>query len=219
MKPKTSAPRPIAQSVAPTKSTRTGLRPDARCGTCRRMSTTVASAIGTLMRKIARQLERPISQPPSSGPTTVEIALHAVHVPIAAPRSWPENVVVRTASDDGVSSAPAIPWMPRKTISVVESGASAHRSDASPKSPTPSVNIRTSPKMSPSEPPTRISEPSVRRYASTTHCWAASPPPRPDRRTEDRRHQRPAGRHGFDPSRRRSRHDRSEPMPAHRRTT
>src|SRR6476661_6532171 len=32
--------------------------------------------------------------------------------------------------------------------------------------------------MSPSEPPTRISEPSVRRYESTTHCWVASPPPR-----------------------------------------
>jgi hypothetical protein len=32
--------------------------------------------------------------------------------------------------------------------------------------------------MSPSEPPTRISEPSVRRYESTTHCCVANPPPR-----------------------------------------
>ena len=32
--------------------------------------------------------------------------------------------------------------------------------------------------MSPSEPPTRMSEPSVSRYASTIHCWAARPPPR-----------------------------------------
>src|SRR5215467_3300892 len=32
--------------------------------------------------------------------------------------------------------------------------------------------------MSPSEPPTRMSDPSVSRYASTTHCCVASPPPR-----------------------------------------
>src|SRR3954468_15334588 len=32
--------------------------------------------------------------------------------------------------------------------------------------------------MSPSEPPTRISDPSVSRYAFTTHCCPARPPPR-----------------------------------------
>ena len=76
---------------------------------------------------------KPISQPPSSGPTTVEMPLHAVHVPIAAPRSSPEKVEVMTASDAGVSSAPATPWMARKTISVVDVGATAHSADASPK--------------------------------------------------------------------------------------
>jgi len=38
--------------------------------------------------------------------------------------------------------------------------------------------MRTAPKMSPSEPPTRMSDPSVSRYAPTIHCCAASPPPR-----------------------------------------
>ena len=123
----------------------------------------MASAIGTFSRKITRQLVTPISQPPSSGPTTVEMPLHAVHVPIAAPRSAPENVDVMTASEAGVSSAPATPWMARKTISEVEVGAAAHSTDATPNSATPSVNMRTSPKMSPSEPPTRMSEPSVSR--------------------------------------------------------
>jgi hypothetical protein len=37
---------------------------------------------------------------------------------------------------------------------------------------------RRGPKRSPSEPPTSRSDPSVRRYASTTHCCSASPPPR-----------------------------------------
>ena len=93
----------------------------------------VASATGTLIRKIARHVHTPISQPPISGPVMNEIPLHAVQVPIAAPRSPPENVDVRIASDAGVRSAPARPWSPRKTISVVEVGAAAQRADATPK--------------------------------------------------------------------------------------
>jgi len=42
-------------------------------------------------------------------------------------------------------------------------GATAHRSEARPNPPTPSVKILRSPKRSASEPPTRISEPSVSR--------------------------------------------------------
>src|SRR5438067_7391064 len=74
----------------------------------------VTIAIGTFRKKITRQLEISISQPPSSGPTTVEMPLQAVQVPIAAPRSVPENVDVITASDAGVRSAPARPCKPRK---------------------------------------------------------------------------------------------------------
>jgi hypothetical protein len=32
--------------------------------------------------------------------------------------------------------------------------------------------------MSPSDPPSRINEPSVSKYAFVTHCWPARPPPR-----------------------------------------
>jgi hypothetical protein len=134
--------------------------------------------MGRLSRKITRQLEMPISQPPSSGPSTVEAPLQAVHVPIAVPRSAPPNVVVITASDAGVSNAPATPCKPRHTISTFAVGASAQSSEAIPKAVTPTLNTRTGPKMSPSDPPTRMKEPSVSMYASTTHCWAASPPPR-----------------------------------------
>ena len=54
-------------------------------------------------------------------------------MPIAAPRSSPENVAVSTASEAGVSSAPATPWTPRKTIRDVESGAAAQSTEATPK--------------------------------------------------------------------------------------
>src|ERR687885_730970 len=49
---------------------------------------------------------------------------------------------------------------------MLPSAATAQRSDVAP-------NV-----ASPSEPPTRISDPSVSRYASTTHCCSARPPPR-----------------------------------------
>ena len=123
----------------------------------------VASAIGTFKKKITRQLEIPISHPPSNGPTTVEMPLQAVHVPIAAPRSAPANVEVISARDAGVKSAPAMPCRPRKTISVSTFGATAQSTDATPNQATPRRKTRASPKMSPSDPPTRISEPSVSR--------------------------------------------------------
>src|SRR5881392_148153 len=93
-------------------------------------SATVATAIGTLMMKITRHEAMPISQPPTSGPITVEMPLHAVHVPIAAPRSAPENDEVITASDAGVSKAPATPWIPRKTIRALIVGARAQSTEA-----------------------------------------------------------------------------------------
>ena len=94
---------------------------------------------------------------------TVEMPLQAVHVPIAAPRATPENVPVIRASEAGVSNAPAMPCSPRKTIRVSAFGATAQSAEASPNVVTPIAKMRNAPKMSPSEPPTRISEPSVRR--------------------------------------------------------
>jgi hypothetical protein len=178
MKPRTMPPKPTAQRRAPMASTRTSVRRVASRGTFVSARASAAATIGRLSRKITRQLEMPINQPPSSGPKTVEMPLHAVHVPIAAPRSVPANVFVMTARDAGVRSAPAIPWRPRQTIRTFAVGASAQRSEATPKPVTPSRNMRTGPKMSPRDPPTRMSEPSVSRYASMTHCCAASPPPR-----------------------------------------
>ena len=87
----------------------------------------------------------------------------AVHEPIAAPRSSAGNAEMMSASALGVSSAPKAPCSARPAIRSSMLGATAHSTDTTPKPATPSEKMRRSPKMSPSEPPTRISEPSVSR--------------------------------------------------------
>src|SRR5207253_5827986 len=133
---------------------------------------------GGLIRKMERQDATETSQPPTSGPITNEIPVHAVQVPIAAPRSSPAKFAVIVASAAGVRSAPETPCRPRATINPAPEVETAQRIDVTPKAVTPSAKMRLPPKRSPSEPPTRMSAPSVSRYASTTHCWRASPPPR-----------------------------------------
>ena len=49
--------------------------------------------------------------------------------------------------------------------------------DAMPNSTSPMRITRMRPYTSLSDPATRMSDPSVIRYASTTHCWVAIPPP------------------------------------------
>ena len=83
--------------------------------------------------------------------------------PIAAPRSSPEKTATMMARALGVSRAPKIPCSARKAMSASIDGESAQPSDTMPKPATPSAKIRRSPKRSPSEPPTRIREPSVSR--------------------------------------------------------
>src|SRR5271168_437188 len=53
-----------------------------------------------------------------------------------------------------------------------------HQADAAAKTQTPKRNIRRRPNVSPSEPPTRINEPSSSKYASTTHCKSATVAPK-----------------------------------------
>ena len=115
------------------------------------------------MTKIQRHEPTASSSPPTSGPTTVAIPPQAVQEPIAAPRSESGKVATMTARALGVSSAPATPWRARIAIRTPIVGASAHSSEATPKPPTPIENTRRSPSTSPSEPPSRISEPSVSR--------------------------------------------------------
>ncbi len=112
---------------------------------------------------MTRQLETSTSQPPKVGPMMNEMPVQDVHCPMALPRAVPVKVAVIMAREAGVRSAPAMPWMPRKTMSAGASGAIAQRTEAPAKLATPIAKTFDSPKMSPSEPPTRISDPSVSR--------------------------------------------------------
>ena len=132
-------------------------------GTAARTSASVASTNGTLMAKIQRQDALSTSRPPPSGPITIAMPAHAVHVPIAAPRSSAGNVALMTDSEEGTSTAPAIPCSPRAAMSRPAVGATAHSSELSAKPASPTANIRRRPSRSPSEPPTSSSAPSVSR--------------------------------------------------------
>ena len=130
----------------------------------------------TLTRNTQRHEATVTSAPPPSGPITVAIPVHAVHVPIAIARSCSANVSMISASVLGTSSAPATPWIARAAISTPLVGAAAHSSEQTPNAPVPIANTRRRPNRSPSEPPTSSSAESVSAYASTIHCCSARPP-------------------------------------------
>ena len=127
------------------------------------ISTSVAIAIGTLIRKMPRHETVVTSQPPTSGPTRKAIPVQAVHVPIAAPRSSPSKSTEIVASDAGVSRAPATPCAERAVIREASFHATAHSTEVIAKAITPITKIRRCPKQVPSEPPIRISALSVSR--------------------------------------------------------
>ena len=155
--------RPNAQSAAPITSTLVSSGTPRPSGTARMTRNIVASTSGTFSAKIHRHEPESTIWPPTSGPITTPIAPQAVQAPTALARSSSGNTVTITASAAGVSIAPATPWSARASTSSSIVGASAQRTDATPKPATPSENTLRSPKMSPSEPPMRMSEASVTR--------------------------------------------------------
>jgi hypothetical protein len=117
----------------------------ARAGTAMRTMTTVATTKGTLMAKIQRHDATSMSHPPASGPMTIAMPPHAVHEPIAAPRSSAGKLATMTASALGVSSAPNTPCSARPATSTSIDGATAQITLTTPKPATPSVKMRRSP--------------------------------------------------------------------------
>ncbi len=92
------------------------------------------------MRKIARQPTVSTSQPPITGPSAPVIAPAAAQVPIARPRSSPENPAPRMARLDGISSAAPTPWTARPASNSPRLGASAQASEARLNSISPAAN-------------------------------------------------------------------------------
>ena len=116
-----------------------------------------------MIAKIQRHEAASISCPPTSGPTMVAMPDHASQEPTAAPRSAGGKAATMTASALGASSAPKTPCATRPPTITSMLGASAHTSDVAPNPTSPIEKTRRSPKTSPSEPPTRISDASASR--------------------------------------------------------
>ena len=135
----------------------------ASAGTARETMNSVPSTSGRLIRKIQRHDAESTSWPPTTGPSTVPMPPHAVHVPTACARSDSANVRTITASAAGVSSAPDRPCSARASTSSSIVGASAHSSEVTPKPAIPATNTRRSPITSPSEPPISRNELRVSR--------------------------------------------------------
>ena len=149
---------------SPPMASRRGRGPPAAAGaTAASTSTTVIATRGGLMRKIARQEAAETSHPPASGPMTKAMPVQAVQAPMAAPRSSPLKVAVIVASAAGGEDGPGDPCSARAAIRVSPLQARAHTREVAPKAISPPVSTRRLPNRSASEPPSRISEPRVRR--------------------------------------------------------
>ena len=155
--------RPRNDSTAPGQSTGGRAPTRGRCGTAMNTSTSVAATNGALMAKIQRHEAASISCPPTSGPTTVAMPDHASHEPTAGPRCAGGKAATITASALGASSAPNTPCATRPATITSMLGASAHTIDVAPNPTSPIEKTRRSPKTSPSDPPTRISDASASR--------------------------------------------------------
>ena len=117
-------------------------------------------------------------RPPASGPTMMAMPPHAVHEPIAAPRSRSGNAATMIASELGASSAPAAPCKARAAISVSTVGATAHAARTPRSHPGRS---RTRGACHRCRRASRRSGSTIRVstvYAFEIHCCACNPPPR-----------------------------------------
>ena len=81
---------------------------------------------------------------------------------MARPRSASTNDAEMIARLPGVSRAPPTPWRARAATSVSMFGETAHNADAAANQITPIEKTRRRPYRSPSDPPSRINEASVK---------------------------------------------------------
>ena len=96
------------------------------------------TASGTMLTpKIHRQPTASTNTPPSSGPITNAVPVHAVHVPMARACAAPENRALIIASELGTRNAAPTPCRQRAATSTQPLGASAHSSEATPKTTRP----------------------------------------------------------------------------------
>ena len=127
--PTVRPPTARAATSAPSQSNRPVASMSRDSSTWLRVAHSATSRIGTLTRKAIRQPMVSTRRPPTIGPSRVSAAVEAAQMPNARPRSGPWNACVMSASDPGMSSAPAAPWKRRKRTSHSSVGASPHRAE------------------------------------------------------------------------------------------
>ena len=108
---------------------------------------------------------RELVDDPAAGerPEIAAIPPQAVHDPIAAPRSFGPKAATMIASEHGVTQRRRGALERPRRDQHADRRRGRAGTEKTPKPATPSAKTRRSPKMSPSEPPIRISEPSVSR--------------------------------------------------------
>ena len=129
---------------------------------CRAAANTT-TARGKLRTKISRHETPVTSAPPARGPMAPATPPSPDQVPIARPRSSAQKLDWMMDRLPGTRSAPPMPWSVRAAMSTPSVGETAQSSDAALNQTTPIRNTRRRPKMSPSDPPMRMSADRVMR--------------------------------------------------------
>ena len=152
-------------------------------GSQRIASTTAATAIGRLTKKIHRQPlcspSRSRMTPPTTGPTAVEIPIVAPSRPKARPRSAPRKSCWIRPDTCGLRMPPAAPWTSLATTSSALLGARPQARLARPKRTTPTTKTVRRPRTSPMRPEGTRVRPKAKAYPDTTHCRSLGVASRP----------------------------------------
>ncbi len=117
------------------------------------LSSTAASTTGTFTQNTERQPRAETSAPPVTGPAAMLSPNTEAQTPIARARSRGSGIAFTTiASATGLSIDAPTPWRARAATSAPAEGASAHTSEARPKTTSPHWKTRRRPNRSASAP-------------------------------------------------------------------
>ena len=121
------------------------------------VTTSAATPIGTLTRKIQRQPSDSVIRPPTSGPIATAPPVVAPQIPNAVPRSLPWNSWASSASETANIVAPPTPCRPRARMRKFAPGATPQSSEPPVNTITPTAKTDLRPSRSASEPAVSVS--------------------------------------------------------------
>ena len=116
------------------------------------MSTTAATPIGTLTKKIHCQPMPVVMIPPTTGPTATAAPVTAPKTPKAIPRSRPWKAWAISASEVANIIAPPTPCTARARLSISGESESPQTAEEQVNTTRPAVNTRRRPNRSASDP-------------------------------------------------------------------